>query len=308
VDKGYDKQGSKGWGKYITVSSTVTDEKMTVDGETWPLNYSRTYTGWNNFKTALQKSINTCAVKILVQVGEDYSMDMLKKYGVTSAIDDTSEPYNDVNLAALGLGAMTEGISPLEMSEAFAVFPNAGVRNSPICYTRVEDRNGNVILESESETERVLDEGVAWIMTNTLQSVITEGIAYDARLDGVAAGGKTGTTNDVYDIWFNGFTPTYAASLWIGTDNNVEMITDSTTAAKLWGRIMNQLNRAKEGSYPSMPGNVVVKDGQYYTYGTEPPDPPPEKKKDSKKSDKNSKDKDKKSGSSKDKDDDDDDD
>jgi penicillin-binding protein 1A len=56
------------------------------------------------------------------------------------------------------------------------------------------------------------------------------------------------------------------------------MVTDSTTAAKLWGKIMNQLQRAKEGSYPTIPSNVIAKNGQYYTYGTEPDDPPPKKK------------------------------
>ena len=85
----------------------------------------------------------------------------------------------------------------------------------------------------------------------------------------VQPGGKTGTTNDQYDIWFDGFTPTYAASIWIGTDENVEMSSMSTPAAALWGKIINQLAKAKDGEYPAAPANVVQKGGEYFTKGTE---------------------------------------
>ena len=85
----------------------------------------------------------------------------------------------------------------------------------------------------------------------------------------VEPGGKTGTTNDQYDIWFDGFTPTYAASIWIGTDENVEMSSMSTPAAALWGKIINQLPNAKAGAYAPMPSNVVEKSGEYFTKGTE---------------------------------------
>lgn len=277
VDTGYDKQGPYGWGDYITVSSPVIDEKMTVKGETWPLNVTRTYSGANTFRSAIQKSINTCAVKILAQVGIPYSMDMLLKFGITSAIDDTSEPVNDVNLAALALGAMSEGISPLEMSLAYATFPNGGVRNTGICYTRVEDNNGRTILEAKSKKERVLDKGVAWIMTNVLQSVVTNGLGRPAALSDVKVGGKTGTTDSRYDIWFSGFTPSYSAALWIGTDENVQMDSYSEKAAALWGEIMGQVKRCKNGTYPGMPNNVFrAWNGEYYTNGTAPPEPEPE--------------------------------
>ena len=277
---GYDKQGTNYWGNYITVSSGVTDEAMTVNGKTWPKNFSRTYSGYKTFRQAIQQSINTCAVKILAQVGTDYSMDMVKKFGITTAKDDTSEAYNDVNLAALGLGAMTEGVTPLDMALAYAVFPNGGVHNSGICYTKVTDSDGKVLLEGKSEETRVLNEGVAYIMTDVLQSVVSGGIAYDAAISGEQVGGKTGTTDETWDIWFDGFTPKYAAALWIGTDNNIELNTTSATAAKLWSKIMGQVKRAKGGEYRSRPDNVIVKNGEYYTNGTQPPDPPPEEKKD----------------------------
>ena len=278
---GYDKQGIRDWGDYITVSSKVIDEKMTVNGQTWPLNVTRTYSGYNTFRTAIQQSINTCAVKILAQVGLEYSMDTVKRFGITTVVDDTSQPINDLNLAALGLGAMSYGISPLEMSAAYAVFPNGGVYNSPIIYTKVEDSSGRTLLESKSETVKVLDEGVAWIMVDVLKSVVTRGIAKDAAVDGIQVGGKTGTTDDRYDIWFNGFTPSYAVALWIGTDDNVQMDSASEKAAALWSKVVSRIDRAKEGSYKSIPQNVIrAWDGEYYTRGTEPEEPEPEPEED----------------------------
>lgn len=281
-DTGYDKQGKKYWGDYITVSSGVTDEKMKVNGKTWPKNFSRSYSGYKTFRQAIQLSINTCAVKILSQIGVEYSMDMVKKFGITTAVDDTSQPVNDINLAALGLGAMTEGVTPLDMALAYAVFPNGGVHNSGICYTKVTDSEGNVLLEGKSVETEVLDEGVAYIMTDVLQTVVSDGIAGNAAVKGEKVGGKTGTTDESWDIWFDGFTANYSAALWIGTDDNAELDAVSDRAAALWGKIMSKVKRAKGGEYRDKPKNVVVKNGELYTKGTQPPDPPPEPKKDEK--------------------------
>ena len=262
-----DKQGTKGWGDYVTVHSSIEDEKTHIEGRDWPKNFNNSYSGKNTFKTAIQKSINTCAVKLVLQVGNEYSIEQLKRFGLTTVQDDISDPVNDVNPAALGLGAMTQGVEPLEMALAYASFPGGGKVNKPVCYTKVLDRNGKVLLEGKSEQTEAINEGVAWIMQEVLKSVVKyNGYMY---VTGVEPGGKTGTTNDQYDIWFDGFTPTYAASIWIGTDENVEMSSMSTPAAALWGRIINQLSKAKNGSYAPMPSNVIQIGGEYFTKGTE---------------------------------------
>ena len=262
-----DKQGTKGWGDYITTHSSVEDEKTKIEGKYWPNNFNNSFSGKNNFKTAIQKSINTCAVKIVLQVGSEYSIAQLKKFGLSTVQDDLSNPVNDANPAALGLGAMTEGVEPLEMALAYASFPGGGKVNTPVCYTKVLDRDGEVLLEGKSEQSEAMNEGVAWIMQEVLKSVVN----YNKYMSvsGVEPGGKTGTTNDQYDIWFDGFTPTYAASIWIGTDENVEMSSMSTPAAALWGKIINQLDKAKNGAYAPMPANVISKGGDYFTKGTE---------------------------------------
>ena len=280
VDKGYDKQGKKKYGDYITASSTIVDEKMKVKGKVWPLNFTRSYSGKRTLRQALQLSINTCAVKLLTQVGLDYSIEMVEKYGITTLVTDREEPYNDYNLAALGLGAMTYGVTPLDMSVAYATFPNGGVRCSPVCYTKVENEDGEIILEGKAEEVKVLDEGVDWIMTDILKTVVTDGLATNAKVQGEMVGGKTGTTNDNYDIWFNGFTPKCGISLWVGTDENITMHADSTKAAALWSKIVSQIDLAKGGQYRPMPSNVIKKNGEYYTKGTEPKDKDKDKEKD----------------------------
>ena len=270
VNYGFDRQGVYRWGKYITAGSTVIDERMFVNGEVWPLNFSRRFSGYRTFRTALQQSINTCAVKIQLQVGADYSMEMLRKYGISTISDDASKPTNDYNPAALALGAMTYGATPLDMALAYGTFPNKGVRNSAAAYTKVTNSKGKVLLEKEPEETRVLDEGVAFIMRDCLESVVSRGIAGNASIYGVQVGGKTGTTNDNYDYWFVGFTPKYSAALWIGTDHNTVMSGSSGTAALLWGRIMSQIPDVTEGEYPPQPADVVRVYGEYYTEKTQP--------------------------------------
>ena len=258
------------WGDYITAGSTVIDERLFINGEVWPLNFSRRFSGYRTFRTALQQSINTCAVKIQLQVGADYSMEMLRKYGISTISDDASKPTNDYNPAALALGAMTYGATPLDMALAYGTFPNKGVRNSGAAYTKVVNSRGKVLLEKEPEGTKVLDEGVAFIMRDCLESVVSRGIAGNASIYGVQVGGKTGTTNDNYDYWFVGFTPKYSAALWIGTDHNTVMSGSSGTAALLWGRIMSQIPDVTEGEYPPQPADVVRIYGEYYTEKTRP--------------------------------------
>ncbi len=273
-DTGYDKQGTRLWGDYITAASMVIDERMTVNGKEWPKNSNFAYTGTQTFRTALQQSINTCAVKILSQVGTDYAYEHAKKFGLTTLIGEGS--VNDVNLAALGIGGLSQGVSTLEMASAYTTFVNNGVHKSYYCYDKVTDRNGNTIMEPQTKETEVLDPGVAWIMRDILQTVVSQGIAGNARIYGETVGGKTGTTgsqSENYDIWFDGFTANYTAALWIGTDVNIAMSEQSPKAALLWSKIMSQINNALGGTYSSRPSNVVTanvnKRTEYFTAGTE---------------------------------------
>lgn len=264
TDFGIDTQGADLWGDYLTAGSIVVDEKTHIEGRDWPYNAVPGFSGPITMRRALQLSVNTCAVKILMQVGTQYSADLIKDFGITTLEDE------DLNIASLALGGMTHGVTTLEMASAYSTFPNNGTRTDTTAYIKVEDGNGKEILTSKTaETHNVLDPGVAWIMTDMLKSVVSSGIGTPASISGVQSGGKTGTTDDECDIWFDGFTPTYSASLWIGSDQNLELTEMSRPAAALWGKIMNQISKAKNGSYKGMPGNVVYVGGEYYISGTQ---------------------------------------
>lgn len=285
ADNGFDKQGAELWGNYLTTASIVDDEPTKINGKTWPVNSYRSYRGLYTFRTALQQSVNVCAVKILSQVGVDYAYDVAEKFGLTTLVKEGES--NDLNLAALGMGGMTKGATTLEMASAYSTFVNDGIHKSYSCYTKVTNRNGDIILEPTVTETEVLDPGVAWIMRDVLQTVVSEGIGSYARVSGEKVGGKTGTTSDSYDIWFDGFSANYSASIWIGNDVNIKLSSMSPMAASLWGKIMGQIDGAKGGTYSSKPSNVVsakidMKSGllatdastntrtEYFTSGTEP--------------------------------------
>lgn len=281
VDNGYDTQGDTMWGDYLTAASIVNDEPTRINGKIWPKNSYNGYRGLMTFRVALQQSVNVCAVKILSQVGVDYSYDTVERYGITSLQGDS-----DKNLAALGMGGMTVGVSTLEMASAYTTFVNDGVHKSYSCYTSVTNRSGDTILEPNITETEVLNSGVAWIMRDILQTVVSEGIGKYAYVSGEKVGGKTGTTSDSYDIWFDGFTANYSASIWIGNDVNIKLSSMSPMAATLWGKIIAQCNNARGGTYSGKPDNVVsatidLSSGllstgkgatrtEYFTKGTEP--------------------------------------
>ncbi len=255
------------WGKYITAGSVINDAKMSYGGKVWPKNWYSGYKGDMYLRKAVEQSVNVCAVKVYQQIGPDYSAKMLKKNGITTV--DTEGEVNDLNPAALALGGMTSGISPLELTAAYATFPNGGVYNEPITYTKVLDSHDEVILENKAEGKQVYDEGVAWIMTDILRTTVSRGIASGASIGVQPVGGKTGTTSDNFDIWFAGFTPQYSAAIWMGNDVNIEMSSGSGTTAHAWATIMRQVCAdLPYESFGDMPDNVQIVGGEYYIKGT----------------------------------------
>ncbi len=262
-----DNSEGSDWGKYITAGSVINDGKMSYGGKVWPKNWYPGYKGDMYLRKAVEQSVNVCAVKVYQQIGPDYSSKMLKKNGITTV--DTEGDVNDLNPAALALGGMTSGISPLELTAAYATFPNGGVYNEPITYTKVLDSHGEVLLKNKAESKQVYDEGVAWIMTDVLRTTVSRGIANGANIGVQPVGGKTGTTSDNFDIWFSGFTPQYSAAIWMGNDVNIELSSGSGTTARTWARIMRQVCAdLPYETFGNMPDNVEMIGGEYYIKGT----------------------------------------
>lgn len=247
---------SKLFGDYFTAASVIDDTPLIIQGKQWPKNWYSGYKGLYTMRTSLEQSVNVNAVRIFQQLGVQKSLSFLKKVGVSSVIE--SGQTNDMNAAALALGGMTKGISPLEMSAAYSTFVNDGKYSRPMAFTKVSNSRDEVIIENTPQTAQVIDSGVAFIMRDMLRTVVTHGIGSKAAISNQPAAGKTGTTTDNYDAWFVGFTPQYSAAVWIGNDVNIELSQGSTAAARLWSNIMGKVcAKIPTESYNSKPSNVI---------------------------------------------------
>lgn len=244
------------FGDYLTAGSVIDDAPLTIQGKLWPSNWYSGYRGLNTLRVSIEQSINVNAVRVFQEVGVAASVDFMKKVGITSIVEDGDT--NDNNAAALALGGMTVGISPLEMTGAYGSFVNQGKYVEPVSYTRIENKRGEIILERIPEERQAMDKGVAFIMTDLLRSTVQSGIGANASIGTQPVAGKTGTTTDNYDAWFVGFTPQYVGAIWIGNDVNIELTQGSAASSRLFSKIMKQVCAGiPSGSFPSAPENVV---------------------------------------------------
>lgn len=231
-------------------SGTITAATMVMDkpsyqfnpgsSEPWPVNFDGSYQGPMTVRKAIINSQNVPAVTYGSMIGVEVMADYLEANGVTTLVREGD--YNDMNVSALCLGALTYGISPLEMASAYGTFGNEGVHMPWISYTYVEDDKGRVILDNRNnEGNRVFSEEANYIMTDLLNDVVTN-YAYEAIIGGgIPVIGKTGTTGARKantDTWFVGVTPYVACSVWVGTDRNISLTEGSYYAASYWGYMM----------------------------------------------------------------------
>lgn len=232
------QSGMNGTGDW-TAASPIDDAPMKYGGAAWPKNWYEGYTGINTLRNAVEQSINACAVNLWMQLDPQMSVDFLNNMGITTLVEYGT--VNDINAAALALGGMTTGISPLEMTGAYGTFGNEGTYIEPICYTSVTNKAGDILLSNEPITHEVMDPSVSSMMTNILLSTVNNGIASGAKIASQPVAGKTGTTSERYDVWFCGLTPQYSAALWIGNDVNIPMNQGSGAASSLWSKIMQRV-------------------------------------------------------------------
>lgn len=246
-----------GW----TAASVIDDAPMFNNkGQLWPKNWYKGFKGLVTLREAVKQSINVVAVKVCEGIGVETSKSYLKEFGVTTIQE--SGPINDNNTAALALGGMSKGISPLEMTGAYGTLANKGVYIEPISFIRIEDKYGNVIIERIPERHTVVNEDVAFLITDILVSAVRSGTGSRARLyDGnaiIPVAGKTGTTSSNYDAWFMGYTPYYVGGLWIGNDLDIQLSQGSAVSAKLWSKIMKQVHKDLPAKDFIKPNNITV--------------------------------------------------
>ncbi len=248
---------------HVTPSSTIVDGPITINN--WsPRNSGGGYSGPVTVSSAVARSLNTVAVKVLDKITLDTSYDFLtKNLGITSLVVNETrngEVFTDKAYPALALGGLTDGISVAEMCAAYVPFVSKGLYTKPTTYTKVLDYKGDVILEKTSDDVKIaMSEQTAYHMTQMLQGVIRYGTGTAAQLSDsdIPAAGKTGTTSNDYDRWFIGYTPYYVTAVWFGYDQPKSLSSVGyNPSIPIWRTIMNEIHEDKESKNFHMPGNV----------------------------------------------------
>jgi len=215
-----------------------------------PMNYDREFTGPITLRRALEQSRNVPAVRMMDQLGPKQVIMFARRLGLESPIP----PYLPVALGAAEATVM-------EMTSAFAVFPNQGVRMKPYAIQKVTDRAGNVLEENRPEPKDAIRADTAYVMTTLLRGVALRGTAAKANELNWPVGGKTGTTNDYTDAWFIGFDPDITIAVWLGMDQKKSIgnnMTGTTAALPIWIDIMKAwIGDRKDAPKFEPPGNIV---------------------------------------------------
>ncbi len=255
--------------KGFTASDVIIDSPLALTvpgtGEVWrPKNYRGGFAGPVTLRDCLVKSRNIPTIKILQQIGIDYTKNYARRLGYTST------PTENLTMA---LGST--GVSLEEQLAAYSVFPNRGYLAPHIYVKKIVNRYGKVLEEnlpavflndpvkdneapvqrvsletdrpekSSGQAQRRIDPSTAYIMTSLMQGVIQEGTATNLKkiVGRPDIAGKTGTTNENIDAWFIGFSPDYTCGVWVGFDDEVtigEGETGGKAAAPIWGYFMKQ--------------------------------------------------------------------
>jgi penicillin-binding protein 1A len=215
-----------------------------------PMNYDKKFEGPVTLRHALEESRNVPAVRVMEQLGPKQVIAYARRLGLESPLP----PY-----LAVALGAAEATLT--EMTSAYSVFPNQGVRLRPYSVLKVSDREGNVLEENRPEPKDAIRADTAFVMTNLLQGVVLRGTAAKAAALKWPLGGKTGTTDDTTDAWFIGFDPDITVGVWVGYDQKKTLgptATGAEAALPIWIDIMKAwIGDRKDPPAFAPPGNIV---------------------------------------------------
>ena len=225
----------------ITAASAIDDYPVRdLDGYgAWPKNSHSGFYGLTTVWTALVESLNTCAVRVNESYGSAASYNyMVEKLGFTTLTQRDSQQSGN-----MGLGGYDVGVTTEEMAAAYAAIANDGVYTKPRTWLRVEDSEGNVVMENETSAHSAMKETTAYLLRDILESVITSGTGTEAYFSGMTIAGKTGTTDDNRDRYFVGFSPYYCAAVWTGYESNDELSYGmGNGSAQLWKQVMREIH------------------------------------------------------------------
>ena len=222
----------------INGASVIDDYPMLLNGDVWPRNDNWRYQGLMPLHLALRQSLNTCAVRTNLAYGVTNSYDFLvNKLGFENLTYTDSQQVGN-----MALGGFEKGVTTEEMAAGFATFVNEGVYTKPRTFVRVEDANGNVILENEAKSTVAMKNTTAALMNSLLQEASLQGTGYQAQFPGMHIAGKTGSTNSNKDRYFAGYTPYYSCAVWAGYEHNQRIVASGNPCAVIFRKVMSAIH------------------------------------------------------------------
>lgn len=233
--------------------SVIIDEPVTY-GSWSPRNWNGRFLGPSTVRQGIRDSMNILAIKTFMMVGAESSFKYMESFGLSTLVEADKA-------ATTALGGLTQGISVLEGTAAYAAIANGGIYNEPQYYTVIYDHDGNVLLDnSKIDTHRVIKETTAYMLTDMMKDVITGGgsaTGHRAAISGMTVAGKTGTTNDTKDLTFYGYTPYYTAGIWMGYDTAKIIANGGSAHLNIWRTVMSQVHQGLSNKDFTKPSGLV---------------------------------------------------
>jgi len=226
-----------------TPQTNYEDSKdVRLSGTSWMTrNFDWDYDGVITVADALKKSINTVAAQLVDDVGVARCFEFLRtKAGISTLT------IEDMDYAPLAVGGMYYGVTVRDMTSAYSMFVNRGVRTSGRTYTAIYDNDDKLVYENIPEQVVAISETTAYWMRVMLEQASRYGTSYVSTLPNMPTAGKTGTTSSTYDRWFVGFTPYYVAAVWTGYDNPTTMYCGNNPSAYMWKLVMERVHENLE--------------------------------------------------------------
>ena len=223
----------------------------------YPKNSPLGYSGPVTVRTGVQRSINTVAVRILQKLTPARSFDFMEQnLGMNLDIADLSP-------SPLALGGLTVGVTTEQVAAAYGSFLNNGIYTPPRTITRIETNDhSEVLVDTGGQSRPAMKESTAYMMTQMLKNAVLNGTGSEAQISGMHVAGKTGTTTNLCDRYFAGFTPYYSAAVWTGHAKGNEKINarKGNPAAQIWQKVMSQIHaELPDKEFPDRPEGVTSK-------------------------------------------------
>jgi penicillin-binding protein 1A len=209
----------------------VPADEWNPEGKWEPKNFDEKYRGKVTVRQALERSLNIPSVRLIDKIGVGNAVDVAKRMGIKSPLK-----------RALGLTLGISEVTLIEMTSAYGVFANGGIRVEPVAIIKIAGPRGQLIYKHTITEKRVLDKNIAAVMVDMMQGVLLRGTGVRGNIDR-PAGAKTGTTEEFKDAWFIGYVPQLVTGVWVGNDNNepMEGVTEVAVTPRMWKAYMSNV-------------------------------------------------------------------